>query len=235
MRQRGAPSSLVIVMLALSSFSFAACDRAKQQQALAALALRARIELDQNHVPSWIVGQIGPRTSEDPIRAAIDALRTNADVFCASAADDFAFTGRLEREDKLGQTHVRIKQTYRGLDVVNRELIVHMTRDSVIIINGNFVPGIDLPVEAVLSRQEALKVALEHVTATGGIEGTVQGIRAPVVFVDNDEKVYLAYPVKVGYVFPIGNSFTKGPHLDEFFVDAMAGTVVGVRPQLIRD
>ena len=35
---------------------------------------------------------------------------------------------------------------------------------------------------AVLSRQEASKVALEHVTATAGTEGTVQGIRAPVAY-----------------------------------------------------
>ena len=55
------------------------------------------------------------------------------------------------------------------------------------------------------------------------------------MFVDNHDKVYLAYPVRVAYVFPVGNSFTKGPHLDEFFVDAITGTVVGVHPLLIRD
>jgi Zn-dependent metalloprotease len=228
-------SSLVIVTLSLSSFSFAACDRAKQQQALAALALRARIELDQNRIPSWIVGQIGPRTSEDPIQAAIDTLRTNADVFCASTTDNFVSTGGIEKEDKLGQTHVRINQTYRELDVVNAGLTVHMTRDSVILINGKFVPAIDLPTEPVLSRQEASRVALGHVTATGGTEGAVQGIRATVVFVDSHDNVYLAYPVKVGYVFPVGNRYTKGPHVDEFFVDAIGGTVVGSQPLMIRD
>jgi hypothetical protein len=165
-------SSLVIVTLSLSSFSFAACDRAKQQQALAVIALRARIELDQNHILSWIVGQIGPRTSEDPIQAAIDTLRTNADVFCASTTDNFVSNGGIEKENKLGQL------------------------DSVILINGKFVPAIDRPTEPVLSRQEASRVALGHVTATGGTEGAVQGIRATVVFVDSHGKVYLAYPVK---------------------------------------
>jgi hypothetical protein len=88
-------------MLIFTSLSFSECDRAKQQQALAALSLRSEIELDRKGVPSWIRGQVGPRDDEDPMQTAITTLESIQDAFCASNADGFAFTGRMEKEDRL--------------------------------------------------------------------------------------------------------------------------------------
>jgi hypothetical protein len=226
-----------VVALGVANIAFTAfgqCDRAKQREAIGVLRTRASIELDGNQLPAWIRGQIGSRTSEDPVESAIAALKGIADVFCASVDDDFVFNGRLDKEDRLGQTHVRINQAYRGLDVIGPELIVHMTRQSVIIINGHFKPGINVPTEAVLSSQEASRVALGHVATLGGINGTIQAVRALVVFVDGKDNAYLAYPVRVGYTYKSGNRYEDGPCVDDFFVDAIAGTVVGVRP-LIKD
>jgi Zn-dependent metalloprotease len=155
---------------------FRKCDKAKQQQALAAIRLRSQIELDHRGPPSWIKGQIAPRNGEDPVQSALTTLEMIRDAFCAASNDGFAFTGHLEKEDRLGQTHVRIKQTYRGLDVPGAELTVHMTQDSVTIINGHFQPGIDLPTKPVLTSQEVSRIALEHVTAIGRIEQSVRAI-----------------------------------------------------------
>jgi Zn-dependent metalloprotease len=227
-----------VVVLVFTNMAFAAvaqCDRAKQQQAIAALGPQVKIEFDRNHLPLWISGQIGQRTSEDAVESAIAVLKARADVFCASADDGFVFSGRISREDKLGQTHVRINQTYRGFDVIGPELIVHMTRDSLIIINGHFTPGISLPTEAILSSQEASRIALERVAQLGGINGTVREVRALLVFVDRDDKAYLAYPVKVGYGYKMGDRYKRGPHVDDVFVDAIAGAVAGVDPLIIKD
>jgi Zn-dependent metalloprotease len=209
-------SLLPLILINASSQLFAQCPTPKQQQAIAALASRVTFEFGPDHEPTWLRGQIGPRTSEDPVESAISILKTIGDVFCVSPDDGFLFSGRMEKEDKLGQTAVRVIQTYRGLDVVGPELIVHMTRDSVILINGNFVPGISLPTEPVLSAQEASKAALNDIAASGGINGTVKEVRQPLVFVD-DGKAHLAY---------LKDKSAGG---DDVFVEAITGHVLGKR------
>jgi Zn-dependent metalloprotease len=227
------PSILVILLLTNASVS--ECDRAKQQQALAALSLRAHIELDRNGIPSWIRGQVGPHSTEDPVQCAITTLESLQGAFCASNADGFAFTGRMEKEDELGQTHVRVKQTYRGIDVIGPELVVHMTRKEVIVINGWFLPAIDVPTEAVLSKQEASVIARSYVADMGGTDSAVQQVGMAVVFAGRDDRVHLAYPVETRYKMIEGNRYQVGWHSDEIFVDAIAGVVVGSHPILIRD
>jgi Zn-dependent metalloprotease len=216
-------SLLPLILINASSQLFAQCPTPKQQQAIAALASRVTFEFGPDHEPTWLRGQIGPRTSEDPVESAISILKTIGDVFCVSPDDGFLFSGRMEKEDKLGQTAVRVIQTYRGLDVVGPELIVHMTRDSVILINGNFVPGISLPTEPVLSAQEASKAALNDIAASGGINGTVKEVRQPLVFVE-DGKAHLAYPVQVYYFLK-----DKSAGGDDVFVEAITGHVLGKR------
>jgi Zn-dependent metalloprotease len=208
----------------------AQCDRAKQQRAIAALG-GVSIEFDRNHVPAWIRGQIGERTSEDPVESALAVLKANADVFCALADDGFVFSGQVAKEDKLGQTAVRINQTYRGLDVFPRQLIVNMTRHSVIIINGQFKPEINVPTKAVVNGQEASRSALEYVAAIGGTDATVTKIGALMVFVGDDDTASLTYPVTVGYRSKPGGAYGNLPQSDDFFVDAIAGAVVGDNPR----
>ena len=217
----------LLAMLAVTNIAFSQCDRAKQQQALAALRLRSQIELDRHGLPSWIRGQIAPRGGEAPVQTALTTLESIRAVFCASNTDGFAFTGRISKEDKLGQTAVSVKQTYRGLDVEGPELSVHMTSNEVIMINGRFLPEIDVPIKPALSTQEASLIALEHVTAIGGIEGRVNAIHALVVFAGEGDQGHLTYPVETGYKLVKGDVYEVGPHLDDFFVDALNGAVVG--------
>ena len=222
----------VLVVLTFTGLAFSECDKAKQQQALAALALRSQIELDRNGIPSWIRGQVGPRDDEDPVQAAITTLESIQDVFCASNADGFAFTGRMEKEDKLGETHIRVRQTYRGIDVEGPELIVHMSRREVTAINGHFLPGINVPSRPVISYQEASLIALKHVADIRGPGGAVQKEGTLVVFVDQGDRAYLAYPIRTRYKIIEGNPYHVGWHLDDIFVDAIAGVVVGSDPKI---
>jgi hypothetical protein len=86
------------------------------------------------------------------------------------------------------------------------------------------VPGINVPTEPSVTKQEAPRVTLEHIAAIGGTAAIVKEIRTPVVFVDGDDKAYLAYPVLTVYTYK-GN-----PHSDDVFIDAIAGVVVGSHP-----
>jgi Zn-dependent metalloprotease len=227
--------TLMFVANFLTNISLAECDRNKQQQAIMDLGARVRITFDSNHIPSWITGEIASRANEDPVESAISTLRAISGVFCASADDDFAFTGRMEKRDQLGQTHVRIKQTYKGLDAVGTELIVHMTDQTVIIIQGGFKSGIDISTEPVLTPQQASLLALKHVKEIGGSRAEPKDISALVVFVNDRYDAYLAYPVKISYWRDTGGFYEKGPHFDEFFVDARTGSILSTQALLIRN
>jgi Zn-dependent metalloprotease len=228
-----AASLLAVICMSLAAF--AECDIDKQLQAIAALGMQVKISFDRHHIPSSIEGQIASRVSADPVESALAALRTIAPVYCVSAADDFIFSRMMLKPDALGQTDVRINQTYHGLDVVGPSLTVHLTHDSVSMIKGWFRQGISVPTDPVLTSQQASRIALQHVVKRRGINGAVEEVRVPVIFVNDHGEPCLAYPVRVDYLIISNNRYDGGRHLDDVFVDAIAGTLAGVRPLIIRD
>ncbi len=202
------------------------CDATKQQSAIARLGAQVRIDFDANHIPSWIRGTIGPRASADPVEAATATLRNISDVFCASPDDDFAFTRRVEKEDRLGQSFVRVQQTYRGLDVLGAELIVHMTNDAVIMVNGSFVAGIRISTAPILTEKDASSSAVRHIASVGGKKIKLGSVEKLVIYIDNKQQAHLAYPVHIGYETdnPRIDPRTTQRFLDErVFIDAATG------------
>lgn len=106
----------LLVIACMSTTALAQCDRDKQQRAITALGMQVRIQFDDYHspswhVPSWMEGNIAQRISGDPVDSALTALRSIGPVYCATAADDFMFTGTMSKPDDLGQTFVEIHQT----------------------------------------------------------------------------------------------------------------------------
>lgn len=224
----------VLIVTFISFSAFAQCDRAKQQQAISSLGMDVKIRFDHDHVPSSIEGKVAPRASADPKESALAVLRTLRDVYCASRVDDFVVSERVLRLDELGQTDVWIDQTYRGMPVIGVGLRVHLTHDSVTSISGYFRPGINVSVDPVVTREEAAQIALRHVAKGGAASSAVKEVRDLAVFV-NDHEAYLAYPVQVDYAVHSDNRYRGGNHLDDVFVSAITGAVVGVNPLIRRD
>jgi len=72
----------------------------------------------------------------------------------------------LKKEnDRLGFTHTRFRQLYKGLRVTRGEYIVHEKDGKVRSVNGQFFEGITLDVQPKLSEQEALQKAYAFVAA----------------------------------------------------------------------
>ncbi|MGB2603909.1 MAG: hypothetical protein WBC78_09950 [Candidatus Sulfotelmatobacter sp.] len=136
----------------------------------------------------------------------------------------------MSKPDDLGQTDVEIHQTYRGIEVIGPCLKVHLTHDSVNSMRGRFKHGISVSTDPVLSSQEAVRIALHYVVTDGGIYGAVKGVRGPVVYVNYHDKVCLADSVRVGYLIDSNDRYKGGRFLDDVFVNALTGTVVGVHP-----
>lgn len=112
---------------------------------------------------------------------------------------------------------------------------MHLTHDSVDSIRGSFRPGISVSIDPVLRSQQAVRIALHHVDRHGGSNYRARGVRGPVVYVDEQEKVCLAYSVRVDYVVDSENWYMGGRRLDDVFVNAVTGMVAGRYPLIRRD
>ena len=226
----GSSSSRLLVLsfvATAAALSLHAQQSEEQSAAIRALGPQVRAEFNRKGVPEFLEGQLSARDSADAVTAAAHALQKHRAAFRAGMNDDFVFSGRKEK-DHLGQDHIRMQQTFQGLPVVGGELIVHMTGDSVIGISGHFVPDINVPTQPTLSREVLQQVALRRIADDAGKHARVESIGAPIVFVDDDDNASLAVPVQVSY---IGK---QGVQIDDLYVDANAGYIVGVRPRVMR-
>ncbi len=194
-----------------------------QAAALAALGPGVHYRLDAAGVPSAIRGLELPRQAADPARAALDALDRLGPAFRRRVHD--GFTAGTVEHDRLGQEHVRVQQTYRGVPVVGGELVVHMDREAVVGVSGRFVPDLDLDVTPAISREDAAGYAQAWVAADGGEPREVMEIGEPAIFARHGDPA-LTIPVLVYY------TYQRDPHLDILYVDAFTGEVRGVEPRL---
>ncbi|MBA3240945.1 MAG: M4 family metallopeptidase, partial [Acidobacteria bacterium] len=128
--------------------------------------------------------------------------------------------------DRLGMTHARFRQTYRGLNVFGAQLVVHMDKRGIRGVNGGFVPDVKVVVGpgigAAAAGQSALATLRKEFgnVALGVAQnelsvyraGLLEGYRGPSV---------LAYGVKV--------SDAAGP-LEQVWLEAETGAVLNRIP-----
>jgi vibriolysin len=129
----------------------------------------------------------GGRASIEPLVAAADALDAHRDAIGRGPQDGFAF--RVEEKDTLGQSHVRMSQTYRGIRVLGGELIVHVDSDGLLGINGRFIAGLDLPAGPALSPTESAGAVVDRIQANGGSNVEVVDVLDPVIWGFSGEPV----------------------------------------------
>lgn len=193
----------------------------EQKRAFNRMGEDVNISLDSNGVPSAIMGRVGTRAYRMPEAAAQAALEDHGAAFRRGSEDSFLY--RTETSDELGQTHVRMTQTFRGIPVVGGELIVHMTDDDVIGINGRFVPDLDVDTRVSISDSTAAARALGYIESQGGVDLQVTEIRPNVIHSGR-----MAIPVHVGY------SHVNGDEIDEIYIDAKTGAILGKEPLVHR-
>lgn len=75
--------------------------------------------------------------------------------------DNFAVS--QTETDELGQTHLRLKQTYAGIPVQGSELVAHVTNGVVTLLNGRYRPIANVSTDAVLSLSNASDKAFADV------------------------------------------------------------------------
>lgn len=211
--------SAVVCALAHVGTASAAELTPGQKKALQELSPRLQeTRLSEDGVPSWLSGELGSAAGE-PREAALQALRRLAPLFRGRADDGFEPVSATT--DRLGQTHVRVQQRFRGLSVIGSELIVHLAGGQVIGVNGNYAPDIAVSVVPALSGTQAIE------RAAAALPGLANALAPPVlvVYPTRDRTPHLAWSAPVSFKDPSGFE-----QKEVIYADAQSGGMLGRSP-----
>lgn len=173
-------------------------------------------------IPRFLTGNNGsiripytPTEAErgNALAVALGFLDENRALFrLNSAGNDFG-PGRMEADKQLGFSNIRLPQMYKGVPVYGRELVVHLDRQQQIVaVSGQYAPGLNIPSQATIARDEAEKVALDDLrqneltpAESSGMQAAVlKGKTALNVYVDENGKATLTWNVQIATTSPLG-------------------------------
>ncbi len=191
-----------------------------QSRALANMDVQ-QVSFDQTGVPRFLRGSLGQITPETAAADAARLLEGMATTFRATGRE--AFVARAVQTDKLGQTHVRLSQYYRGLPVFGGDLVVHSQADgSVYAINGSYPSADGVAETPALRSREAMQSAFRSIP-----DGQMVTKPELQYAVGRDGKMYLVWAAD------IASESKAGPHLDRVFIDATTGEQVAIAPKIL--
>lgn len=146
------------------------------------------------------------------------------DYFQLGSQDDVEL--KTTKRDALGNDFHKFQQTYAGLPVAGRELVVQAGPDKQLeVVAGQFQSGIAVNTTPSLTGARALDVAITSLQPTE----TPNVIDYPklAVYVDDSTNPTLTYRAVVEFT---GKKL--GYHVDELYIDANTGSVVRAVPRL---
>jgi Zn-dependent metalloprotease/murein DD-endopeptidase MepM/ murein hydrolase activator NlpD len=197
----------------------------EQLRALQNYPAEIDIELGSQAVPFVLAGRLSPRTKSDVANEAARALAENGAAYRKRYEDDFRPILRVAHDDR-GQIHVRMQQTYRGLPVINGELVVHMDNSYIAGITGRFFPDIAIDTAPTLSLQRCSELAVASIAIKQGLDAAITSTGELSVYVARESDLsYLVYPVNI--LYRNNSQLISG---EQFLVDAHAGTIVARFP-----
>jgi bacillolysin len=138
-----------------------------------------------------------------------------------SEGTDYALVVVSAEDDQSGWHHVTFNQTYRGVPVWGKEIVVHIDAGGVVTgVNGRYMPeATQLETRAGLDAADAVSLAL----ASGG-PGTARtpALAEPTLVVYEKDDVY-----RLAWMFTLpGTAADGGPAEWRFFVDAQTGQIL---------
>ncbi len=174
------------------------------------------------NIPAFVTGDFGSINAASQATTRASAKSALQDIltqeFSASGNEEMVATKVIE--DKAGGVHVRFQQTLNGLAVAGAGMVLHAdVNGSIYAVNGDFVPGGELPSQPKLSAVEAFSQV--------NVEGTRRGKPELSYVLGSDSRGHLAWKATFEYVN------AEGPQRDLVFVDASTGKVAARHPQIM--
>ncbi|WP_205503696.1 M4 family metallopeptidase [Rufibacter psychrotolerans] len=173
-------------------------------------------------------GQAAARKATTPREAGFSYLRElKATLQIVEPDQEFA-VDRVET-DALQQTHIKMRQQYRGVPVYGGELYLHAQQNEVSVLNGQYFPTPSLvSVIPTVSEQNAIKTALAAVGKTSSrshksLLSTILGQR------ETTAELVIYHPNRNPAAERLTWHVTVQPglvHRWEYFIDAQSGAVL---------
>ena len=117
--------------------------------------------------------------------------------------------------DKIGATHVKFDQMYKGLKVFGARLVVHMNSRGVTGVNGHFVPGVNANRTPRLNAAQAAKLRSPESAAGLSVAKSELSIYRTGLFEGQRGSSVLAYSIEI----------TDGKAMrEQVWIDATKGT-----------
>jgi bacillolysin len=202
------------------------------QQRTGVQALESIVRDPSTGVPRVIVPLAGQETASaamaDPVEHAKSFLAQQSTLLrMDDPVSECAESG--VRRDELGMTHVRLQQTFQGIEVWGADAYVHIGQDGrVTMFNGAFRPTPKLSTTTpVVDSRQAIQIVRSDLSRAGAVEGVPEGL-----------KPFLGYAGPTARMV-VWHEETGVPHLAwavgarsglandwQYFVDAISGTVL---------
>jgi len=167
-----------------------------------------------------LLGRLGSGASEDVASMAHSFLVENAIPRRIEGVDYKLLVSR-EQKDKNGWSHVSFDQSYRGIPVWGKQLIVHVDSQNVVAgVNGHYMPEeIDVDTRTALDGSEAIALAL---AASGPGDTRGPEFSKPQLVIYEKDGIY-----RMAWKFTLpGTSAAGGPAEWRFFVNAVTGQIL---------
>ena len=179
---------------------------------------------DNKGVPTFVVGDLGKLPAGKADKAAKDFAKAQKHLLHMVGTEDFDAKSVIT--DGLGQTHVKLQQTLRGLPVVGAEYIVHADKNgNVYAMNGRFAADENLPLLATVNPFNAVQRAATQ----AGISNWVPLGDTTLTYVVNEKsQAFLAWTVRASH------TDVEGPQIDRIYADATTGDLVLKSPEYKR-
>ena len=167
-----------------------------------------------------------------PDQPRVDALVRDAQGHLAARAfqmgldQHLGFTVKNHQADAFGEDHVRLNQTYKGVPVLEGEVIVHFRNGRVRSVTDDLTRGLALNVDPTIGRGEALASAHAALAPRGPYtnEPTVELVVASIE-VERQGRVPIHCALAYHVHTELENGAQETKHTD-FLVDAHTGTLL---------
>jgi Zn-dependent metalloprotease len=150
---------------------------------------------------------------------------TGAEEFTASPNDNVVV------RDDYGHTHIRLLQTYQGIEVVDAAVVMHTTKQGdVFAVNGEFVVAGSVDTTEVVTCEEAFSpvLSLPEYSSTNAVWLTASCERK--IVIDAYGTAHKAYERLIGFQ-PL--DLVHEPYQENLvYVSVVTGEIVAVRPQI---
>ncbi|MFN8485294.1 MAG: M4 family metallopeptidase [Anaerolineae bacterium] len=173
-------------------------------------------------IPTFVVGHSAadripytPTAAErgDTIAVAYGFLDENRALFRIASAQSELRVRRVEPDLQLNFSHIRLEQTYKGIPVWGRQIVVHLDPQArIVAVNGQFAPDIAVATQPTISPGEAEAAALDDLLGRQLTDDerarmqtdTLKDKTQLVVYVDDGGKATLTWLVTIMTTSPLG-------------------------------